>query len=281
MALSTIDSSGLSQTGTNLATTSGNVGIGTSSPNVPLHISKNGVDSTAGWYSINKVLDGSGNKGFIFGYDNASQTSIAVANTSSASSNMAFWTFQAGGSGWAERARIDSSGNLLVGTTSALNGTHTFVSATAGTLSLRNSSATAGNYYRVGHDSSSAFIIYNQAGTGVYLNPGATSWSANSDERLKTTLIPFENAAEKVCSLRAGTGRYLTDEESVSRSFLIAQDVQAVLPEAVNVQDDEQGTLGLAYTDLIPLLTAAIQEQQAIIQAQAADIAALKEKVGI
>ena len=46
---------------------------------------------------------------------------------------------------------------------------------------------------------------------------------------------------------------------------MIAQEVQAVLPEAVHQQNDELGTLGVAYTDVIPLLVAAIKEQQAVI----------------
>jgi hypothetical protein len=120
--------------------------------------------------------------------------------------------------------------------------------------------------------------IINNSNTGVYITDGGTTWIANSDERLKTSLTPFKNAAEKVCTLRAGTGRYLTDEKSVSRSFLIAQDVQAVLPEAVNVQNDEIGTLGLAYTDTIPLLVAAIQEQQALIKDLTTRLAALEAK---
>jgi hypothetical protein len=49
-----------------------------------------------------------------------------------------------------------------------------------------------------------------------------------------------------------------------------------VLPEAVNVQDDEQKTLGVQYTEVIPLLVAAIQEQQALITQLQADVAALK-----
>ena len=125
-------------------------------------------------------------------------------------------------------------------------------------------------------ESSSTFLVYNNNNTGVYLTYGGTSWTANSDERMKTTLVPFEDAVDKVCSLRSGTGRYLTDEENVSRSFLIAQDVQAVLPEAVDVKEDEQGTLGLRYTDVVPLLVAAIKEQQATITALEARITALE-----
>jgi hypothetical protein len=54
--------------------------------------------------------------------------------------------------------------------------------------------------------------------------------------------------------------------------------VQAVLPEAVDVKDDEIGTLGVRYTDTIPLLVAAIKEQQATITALTTRIAALEAK---
>jgi hypothetical protein len=130
---------------------------------------------------------------------------------------------------------------------------------------LRNSAAASGKFWRLCADTANTFYILNQSPTGVSIADGATSWSSVSDERSKTSVTPFENAAAKVLSLRAGTGRYLTDDEGVSRSFLIAQDVQAVLPEAVDVGGDEQGTLSLRYTDTIPLLVAAIQEQQAQI----------------
>lgn len=159
-----------------------------------------------------------------------------------------------------------TGGNVLVGTASTGQGTKFVMKSSTGQdWGLGPIAAAANNFY-----------VVNTVGTGVYLTSGNTAWTANSDERLKTTLQPFENAAVKVCSLRAGTGRYLTDDEAVSRSFLIAQDVQAVLPEAVTVQEDAIGTLGLQYTDVIPLLVAAIQEQQAIIIAMTARVAALE-----
>ena len=116
----------------------------------------------------------------------------------------------------------------------------------------------------------------NQSGSGVYITDGATSWTGTSDERMKTDLKPIEDATNKVATLRAVTGRFKTDEEGTSRSFLIAQDVQKVLPEAVSVQSDEQGTLGLAYTDVIPLLVAAIKELSAKNDALEARLAALE-----
>lgn len=198
-----------------------------------------------------------GNKSALLGgaYD-------ATPNIYYQSSALAFYDANAG----SERMRLDSSGNLLVGTSSQARSGGVGVQAVSSDQSqfvCRNSSATAGKYYQMGVNSANALIIYNNSNTGVFLLDNSTTWGQNSDERQKTPLIPFVNPLEKVCTLRAGTGRYLTDEASVSRSFLIAQDVQKVLPEAVSEQPNRAGFLGLAYTDLIPLLTAAIQELKA------------------
>jgi hypothetical protein len=57
---------------------------------------------------------------------------------------------------------------------------------------------------------------------------------------------------------------------------LIAQDVQKILPEAVHTQDD--GTLGLQYDGLIPLLVAGIKEQQEVIKNLEARLAKVEGK---
>ena len=105
-----------------------------------------------------------------------------------------------------------------------------------------------------------------RAGTinGVELLGGATSWSSISDERLKVILEPISNAVDKLSTLRSVIGRMTCDPEDKRRSFLIAQDVQKVLPEAVNITHIEIGDpteyLSLNYTDVIPLLVSAINE---------------------
>jgi hypothetical protein len=101
---------------------------------------------------------------------------------------------------------------------------------------------------------------------GVFLTNTGSSWSSVSDERMKTIVEPIANAAEKVSSLRAVIGYYNNDDLQIRRPFLIAQDVQAVLPEAVSIQDQDEGTLGMSYTDTIPLLVAAIKELKAEIE---------------
>jgi hypothetical protein len=187
-----------------------------------------------------------------------------------------------------ERCRIDASGNLMVGTTGSNH--KLYVVDTTDRAQTFAQFAVAGAGYSfftyldgaacyLGQNSDArAFRIYSGSNpaVGVNLAAGGTSWGTYSDERVKTALKPIEDALDKVSSLRAVTGRYLTDDETVSRSFLIAQDVQAVLPEAVDVGTDENETLLLKYTEVMPLLVAAIKDQQAIIEALEARISALE-----
>ena len=254
---------------------SGNVGIGTSSPSYRLEVK--GASATAGQLSIH---DGTGDTtvsgvtagSLLFQARDSSIRTIAEIDAVNTTTNgtggaMVFQTRIA--DALAERMRIDSSGNLLVGTTTPPTTGH-------GTIGVKG----AGTYYSFGsqNNGSTSFVVFNAAGTGVYLANGGTSWTGISDERLKTDLIPIENGLDKVNSLRSVTGRYKTDEVGTSRSFLIAQDVQVVLPEAVSVQDDELGTLGVAYTEVIPLLVASIKELKAIIDTQQEQINSLLGK---
>jgi hypothetical protein len=179
----------------------------------------------------------------------------------------------------AERMRIDSSGNLLVGATSQVRSSSVpsvQIANNADQLLIRNTGATAGLHWRYTCDNNNTVYIINHNTNGVYIGNGGTSWLSLSDERHKDIIEPITNAAEKISTLRAVIGKYKKDEEGTRRSFLIAQDVQAVLPEAVFSADPEQ--LGLSYTDTIPLLVAAIQELKATVDAQAARIAVLESK---
>ena len=126
-----------------------------------------------------------------------------------------------------------------------------------------------------------------RAGTsgGVSLGSGGTSWGSASDERLKTLTGDIENAIDKVKTLRTKMGRYNDDLQKVSHPFLIAQDVQAVLPEAVSVIENDPNVedktgitdkLYLNYIDVIPLLTAALKESIAKNEALEARITALE-----
>jgi Chaperone of endosialidase len=265
---------------------SGYVGIGTSSPLSRLQVTYPGLTSTSqineviiqsqanGSSTSNGALTGITFTNWIGGYTAGTLNrasgiyGINLDNLNSGvygrNMGLSFYT-SALDSTATEKMRIDESGNLLVGTTVTVSGQRAnFVNPAAGQILLRNSAQTAGRFWYIGVESSNdVFVVYPDIAGGVYLVRGATALTGNSDERLKTDLKPIENAAKKVSSLRAVTGRFKTDEEGKSRSFLIAQDIQKVLPEAVDVKDDEIGTLGVRYTDVIPLLVAAIKELKA------------------
>jgi hypothetical protein len=119
-----------------------------------------------------------------------------------------------------------------------------------------------------------------------------------SDERLKENIKTMDGALDKVLLLRPTTYDFRRDEYSLmnlakGHQFgFIAQEVKEVFPNLVhdNVHvgypDDKDKTnqvkteyIGLDYVSLIPVLTAAIQEQQAQIDAQQAQIEQLLLKM--
>jgi len=133
----------------------------------------------------------------------------------------------------------------------------------------------------------------NGSGYGVRLPIGGTAWAAISDEGLKDITGSIENATNKIMTLRTVMGKYKADKTGTIRPFLIAQDVQKVLPEAVStgtVREEvdpknpskvlsQSECLFLSYTDMIPLLAASIKEQQTLITSQQALITSLTTRV--
>ena len=130
-----------------------------------------------------------------------------------------------------------------------------------------------GDYKRL-NGGANAFLTCQNTSGGVYLDgASATSWTAVSDETRKVIIENISDGLSKVLTLRTVIGRLKTDEEDVRRPYLIAQDVQAVLPEAVSETVDKQGAvLGLSYTEVIPLLVAAIKELKAEVDSLKAQI---------
>ncbi|CAD5346233.1 hypothetical protein FLA105534_00174 [Flavobacterium bizetiae] len=122
---------------------------------------------------------------------------------------------------------------------------------------------------------SSSFAI-NQASANTayrfYVNGaagGTTTWAQSSDRRYKKDITPIANALEKIMKIN-GVGYNWRTDEFKEMSFdqkhqlgVIAQDIEAVLPEAVTV--DDKGYYSVSYTTLIPVLVEAVKEQQNVI----------------
>jgi hypothetical protein len=108
---------------------------------------------------------------------------------------------------------------------------------------------------------------------GVRLANGATSWSSYSDSRLKDVTGEIPNALDKIDAMRGILFSWNDDGENTQRCGVIAQEVQAVLPEVVDTDTDY---LQVRYTEIIPLLIQGIKEQQTIIKSLEARITALE-----
>jgi len=160
---------------------------------------------------------------------------------------------------------LTTTGQALIGGASIGASANAFYGANGNGINYnRNTNNAAGKYWSSGPDNGNNFVVFNQAVAGVYVTDGGTSWTALSDERFKDIIEPITNAAAKVSTLRTVIGKYKTDDVNKRRAFVIAQDVQKVFSEAVDAQNPKQ--LGVQYSDLIPLLIAAINELSSEIQ---------------
>jgi len=84
----------------------------------------------------------------------------------------------------------------------------------------------------------------------------------SSDQRLKENVNDIENALDKVKNLRGVT--YTKKDSGENKIGLIAQEVEAILPQLVS--ENDEGYKSVAYTNLTALLIEAIKEQQTQIE---------------
>ena len=264
-------------------TAAGNLGIGTTSP-----INNGGY----GGLSLN------GTSGALFsmmtnGTESSRIASVGDETSIQCKATTGFISFVSGVSGGTERARIDTSGRLLVDATTATSDfsgsvkfavygtgyTCLFKGTTASNSVISSwNSATSGNnifaeFYTEAAATSRGSISYNRAG-------GLVAYNTTSDYRAKTVNGSVQNALSKVALLKPSTGRMNGATEDID--FFVAHELQEVVPSAVTGEKNdvnEDNTPKYQMVDksaLIPLLTAAIQEQQAIIESLTQRITALE-----
>jgi hypothetical protein len=270
-------------------TSGGDVGIGTTSPSQRLDVTVSSSTEGSGLAVTNSLTGGYGS-GLTF-YSLRSDTSAKlvagsiVINGASAwnsdattSSSMIFSTV--GANTLAERARIDSSGNLLLGTTSsaldASPGYKFLASTTQPNMGIVvNSTASTGlsNYHHYNTNATNngyRFYIVN--------NGGIYNFSANnsnlSDRRQKKNIEPAGAYLAKMMAIPVVTFDYIDQAEDDPGKTLgvIAQDVESVAPELVNnkgfgeTPEDGVPLKSIYQTDFQYALLKCIQEQQAIIE---------------
>jgi len=251
---------------------SGNVGIGTDAPSTPLDVKSPSTTSdviratnNTGTQDINITQRGSS------GWAIKSSLDLDLHadynnDTSSAASNVRIFTDNS------ERMRIDSSGNVLVGTTSPSLGGYThrqlISEAGAGSASavqgLYKNTTAAGRYFTVYHNQNGVVGSVSSSATGV-------SYNTSSDYRLKENVVDLDNATDRLKQIPVHRFNFITDADVVVDGFL-AHEVQAIVPEAITGTKDEvddEGSpkyQGIDQSKLVPLLTAALQEAVAKIE---------------
>jgi len=257
---------------------SGNVGIGTSSPasfsgfnTITVNGSTGGIFNTqaAGTNALRIASDTS--QGYIFEPRNL-PISFSTNNT--------------------ERMRIDSSGNLLVGTTTAK--TSVTVQGQLSTGVTGSASVGAGLYIYANNA-----LTDNSYMTRVSAGNGTTQWfignqsiTTSSDARLKDNIKPTERNALELLSQWEIVDHTWNDPSDSSQNNrnsrgvwtgVIAQQVQPITPWLVNKPTEDVDPLDnsinpwtMDFGYAVPLLVKAIQEQQALITQLQADVAELK-----
>lgn len=241
----------------------GNVGIGISSPIDLLHIHS----ATSSHVKFTRNATGSlFDDGFLVGYSGNNDNFI--------------WSYEDNdiffGTNNNYRMTILNTGNVGVGTTSPsakmqiIGGTDASLANGTGSLLIgpENGANIVYDYNEIqARNNGSASTLYlQQDGGNVAVNGSIVH---TSDRRLKKDIAELHYGLVDIMKLNPVAYNWkhkpIQDQKSLG---LIAQELQDVINEVVYTEDDEQKTLHVNYTELIPVLIKAMQEQQGIIEQQ-------------
>ena len=259
---------------------SGNVGIGETSPDTLLHVTKNQSSANS---SI-KLQNAAGGNNSSFSIDwklasSGTSAQIKANRSNSPSAGSTDLSFSTMGS---ERMRLESSGDIRFGCTAAqivaaevfsfANGQrgNTIAINTVGSASffgidMQNQSGGTCNQIRF-RSGGSASVTGSITSTGN----NATQYNTSSDYRLKENVVTDWDATTRLKQLKPSRFNFITDADNTVDGFL-AHEVSSVVPEAITgTKDavDSEGNpdyQGIDQSKLVPLLVKTIQELEARI----------------
>ena len=235
------------------------------------------ADYTASGTPTRMAIDSSGNVGI--GMTPSARLSIRPSGSGSEDSHFGFGAnrdtyistsstgtiiFRNG----SERMRIDSSGNLLVGTTSGSSLSNTgFRYINSGTSSYAEfvrtttSDASANVYISRGNDGRALLFYRNDVPStvgSVTLTTSSTAYNTSSDQRLKENIADADDAGSKIDAIQVRKFDWKVDGSHQDYG-MIAQELVEVAPEAVTVPADSEEMMGVDYSKLVPMLIKEIQ----------------------
>ena len=226
------------------------LGIGTASPAARLNVSSTGNGNRA-------LFDDTTNDNTLGIYSDS--TDIRLLSLNNARGSYKRLGFQSNvivfsASNGSESCRIDTSGNLLLGTTA------TNVNS-GGHLFIRGADS---NYY-IGHSGSpsgSIFHAYQYNGTtiGSVTQSGTTAvlYNTTSDQRLKENIVDAPEFGSVIDSIKVRSYDWKSDG-SHQRAGFVAQELLTVAPEAVHQPADTEQMMAVDYSKLVPMLVKEIQ----------------------
>jgi len=283
-----------------------NVGVGTSSPgykldivgagapsNGVMRISSNFTNSSTkyGYYTVGNYTNANLPFGFICGESNSTENNVHIgggAGEVTAATRIDFYTAANNTTtNGTERMRIDSSGNLLVGSTTNSNNAKVKVYKTGNRPTIEAEQGDSGGYnfqsIAVNNGGTYYHCNFQEGGTqrgSISSNGSNTAYNTGSDYRLKDGVAPMTGALNKISGLNPVTWKWKSNG-SDGQGF-IAHELAEVCPDAVTGKKDavdENGNPVYQMVDvsyLVATLTAAIQELKAELDATKAEVAALK-----
>ena len=232
--------------------TNGNLGIGTSSPAWALDIGGSLANiRVAPSVATNNALTRYVNTGGIgyVGLDNsaAGLTSAYALNIfHSGAYPIVFSTSNT------ERMRIDSSGNVLVGTTAQY--------ANTGHIVTNNSTATYGLVIRDTGATTGGISFLNNSGTGVgsvTIGSATTSYNVTSDQRLKENIVDAPQGNIDQIKVRSFDWKANGSHQEYG---MVAQELLEVAPYAVHQPQNPEEMMAVDYSKLVPMMIKEIQD---------------------
>jgi Chaperone of endosialidase len=233
------------------------------------------VDSATNGYTMQLLqtsayssgnLSGTVYSGYYDGSNITDMASIRGGKENTTSGNyagmLAFYTRSNGGSD-TERARIDSSGNFLIGTTSASGNNSNavfFQPANGAGYFLHASGTSSGTEY--------AKFFYNGNTIGSITQSGTTAvlYNLTSDQRLKENIVDAPEFGNVIDSIQVRSYDWKADHTH-QRAGFIAQELVTVAPEAVHQPADPEEMMAVDYSKLVPMLVKEIQSLRARLKA--------------
>jgi hypothetical protein len=299
LALQTTTAGGAATTAVTIDT-SQNVGIGTTSPATKLEVASPASTPVVLRLASNKTGTGAGDKGRLDFY--SADNSGAAYQLGYMDYDRSDGTATASYIAWANRKsstvsesmRIDSSGNLLVGTTSNLSGVNGFqVSKNAGVASYagaivntKTDNATVTNGFLVKYtgvspsDGNYMFLCQDSGNTNRFYVTNAGGTGGTSDANLKKNIETTRDGyAEDLCKIRIVKYNWKEQSDDTPKDLgWIAQEVEQVFPRMIKT-DADTGIKSVTHSAFVPMLIKAIQELKAINDTQAETINALTARI--